>query len=130
MEILVTMDELASLLSRALGSKVTQVTFMEGSSGPRVNIETGLDLLGVAAAATTPAPVVAPPSSVISPPVNPAYPEATAEEMEELLLTNQALMTGVVFEYHHDGEVTTRERNEDEANLPPGEPIIYVRDKD
>lgn len=125
MEILVSIDELSRLLSRALGAEVTNVSFIPED---RVIIGTNLDILGISKAALPRREPLEPPISAplkASFPV-PTHPEASPEEMADVLSESRNL-EGLVYEYFQDGEITTRERNESESNLPPGEPIIYVR---
>lgn len=127
MEILVSIEELSRLLSRALNAEVTNVSFIPED---RVIIGTSLDILGI----NQPRFVVKEESRIpVRPSLPPAlqdapepFPEASPEEMKQVMAESQKL-EGLVYEYSHDGEVVTRSRNESEANLPPGEPIIYVR---
>lgn len=131
MEVLVTCDELSQLLSKALNTEVTRVTFIpEG----KVVIETNLDLLGIHQPSNV-FPVYPPPvrGATLAPmPLAPPIPVASNTTPEELsnLLNESLRLEGVVYEYNHDGDVVTRKRTESESTLPPGEPIIYVRGKD
>jgi len=132
MEVLVTCDELSQLLTKALNTEVTRVTFIPDG---KVVIETNLDLLGIHQPSNV-FPVYPPPvrgatlvPMPLAPPIPPAAPETTPEELSHLL--NESLrLEGLVYEYNHDGDVLTRNRTEAEATLPPGEPIFYVRGKD
>jgi hypothetical protein len=129
MEIQVTFEELALLLSKALNTEVTQLTFIPEE---KMILRTNLDLLGI----RKPAPALEIIPTLYRPedvpekaPISPSYPEASPEEMAEIVAESLKL-EGVVFEYTHDGEMITRKRNESETNLPPGEPIVYVRGDD
>jgi hypothetical protein len=131
MEVLVTFDELSQLLSKALNTEVTRVTFIpEG----KIVIETNLDLLGIQKPSSM-FPVYTPPvrgatlaPMPLAPPIPPTAPETTPEELSNLL--NESLrLEGVVYEYNHEGDIVTRKRMGAESTLPAGEPIIYVRGK-
>jgi hypothetical protein len=127
MEILVSLEELSRLLSRALNAEVTTVSFIPED---RVIIGTSLDLLGINqprfSVKEEPREPVRPSLPPVLQSTRESFPEASPEEMEQVMAESQKL-EGVVYEYSSDGEVVTRSRNESEANLPPGEPIIYVR---
>jgi len=124
-EIIISREELITLVARALGAEVHDIVF---NSEGKVVISTSLNLLGLALAPSNPpiSPMPTSPSPLSPPVVSNSYPEATPEEMAKLLEESRGL-TGVVYEYTQDGDVITRDRNEDESNIPPGEDIIYVR---
>jgi hypothetical protein len=125
-EIIITVEELKLLLAKALNADVTHIAFIPDD---RVIIGTNLNIFGLNRQiypVTPPNPphlkqYLTTPKEVPVPP-----PESSPEEMAQIM-TESHQLEGIVYEYSQDGEVTTRERNESEANLPPGEPIIYVR---
>lgn len=126
MEIIITVEELECLLAKALNADVTHIAFIPDD---RVIIGTNLNISDL----NRPTYPVTPPNQVHirqystdTKEIPVPLPESSPEEMAQIL-TESRNLEGVVYEYASNGEVTMRERNESEANLPPGEPVIYVR---
>jgi hypothetical protein len=125
MEIIITIEELEGLLAKALNADVTHIAFIPDD---RVIIGTNLNISDLNRSNDPVIPLI---RNYVQPPIVPPAitPEPSPEDMARVLNESQKL-EGLVYEHTRDGEIITRRRNESEANLPPGEPVIYVRSKE